>query len=180
MDYTSIGNAKIHKHPESTPLSSSKDSTNQPGISFMDTLSNYLPDLKQSNAKEALVMQKMELRAIANMLLEEFRVQSEAKRIELIEKLLNKSKNDNEDPHSKCMEIFRKLMRGEKVSPEEMKYLMQFAPLLFILYQLLKDDDDIKIKEEEAEDEPVDTDKCGSSLAEAVLTYAPDISAAAS
>ena len=183
MDYNFIGNAKIHKHSENTPLTGSKNSTNQTGISFMDALSNHLPELKQPTAKEAIERQQTELRAIANMLLEEFRIQSEAKRMELIEKLLNKGKNDGEDPYSKCLEIFKKLMRGEKVSPEEMKFLMQFAPLLFMLYQMLKEEE-VKIEEntseEENADEHISPDKNKSSIAEAILTYAPDISAAAS
>ena len=182
MQNNTISNAKIHKFTENDPLSGSKSSTKQSGLSFVDTLSSYLPDIKQPNATEAISMQKTELRAIANMLLEEFRIQNETKRLELIEKLLNKSKNDNEDSYSKCLEIFKKLMRGERVSPDEMKYLMQFAPLLFLLYQMLNNDEAV-VEEENAEnenaDEHIGTDK-SSSLAEAVLSYSPDISAAAS
>jgi len=183
MDYTSIGNTSIHTHSENDSLKSSKKTTEQQGLSFADTFSNYLPDVKQPSAKEMIEMQKMELRVIANKLIEDFRIQSETKRMELIEKLLSKSKNDDEDSYSKCLEIFRKLLRGEKVSPEEMKYLMQFAPLLFLVYQMLKEDDD-KIVEVESEDDNSEqsaesnTDKSSASIAQAVLTYTPDTAAA--
>ena len=166
MENTSISSAKVHKQPENTPLSSSKNSTNQSGISF----------------KEAIAMQKKELRAIAKSILEEFRIQSQSKRMELIEKLLNKSENEK-DSYSKCLEIFKKLIRGEKVSPEEMKYLMQFAPLLFLVYQLMQEDETQITTEESEEDNneqssESSTDKCSSSIAQAVLTYTPDTAAA--
>jgi len=183
MDYTSIGNTGIHTHSENDSLKSSKKATERQGLSFADTFSNYLPNVKQPRAKDMIEMQKMELRVIANMLIEDFRIQNEAKRIELIEKLLSKSKNEDEDSYSKCLEIYKKLMRGEKVSPEEMNYLMQFAPLLFLVYQMLKEDD--KIVEAESEDDNPEqsaessTDICSSSIAQAVLTYSPDTTAAA-
>ena len=182
MENTSISSAKVHKQPENTLLSSSKNSTNQSGISFMDALSNHLLGIKQPTVKEAIAMQKTELRAIAKSILEEFRIQSQSKRMELIEKLLKKSENE-EDSYSKCLEIFKKLMRGEKVSPEEMKYLMQFAPLLFLVYQLMQEED-AQITPEEPEEDSAEqsaesnTDKCSSSIAQAVLTYTPDTAAA--
>jgi len=186
MEYNSVVNTQTHSHLENDPLKSSEKSTEQQGFSFADTLSNYLPDLKQPDVRDAISMHKMEMRAMMKKLLEDFRIQNESKRIELLEKLLNKAMGDEEDAYSKCMEIFKKLMRGEKVSPEEMKYLMQFAPLLFLLYQMLKDDEDIKIEEEKTDDESAEqssgskTDKSNSSIAQAVLTYSPDVSAAAS
>ena len=184
MDHNTISNVKIHTYSESDPLSSTKNAENQSGLSFLDTLSNYLPNIKQPNVHEMIEQYKMEKREIINMLLEEFRTQSETKRMELIEKLLSGGKNDDEDPYSKCLDIFRKLMRGEKVSPEELRYLMQFAPLLFILYQMLKDDD-VKIEEDKSEEEnsdksaDSDASKGSSSIAQAVISYAPDTSAAA-
>jgi len=58
---------------------------------------------------------------------------------------------------------------------------MQFAPLLFMLYQMLKDDEAITEEsnsEEENADEQTHVDKNKSSIAEALLTYTPDVSAA--
>ena len=154
------------------------------GHSFFDTLSNYLPDVKQPGAKDMIEMQKKELREMARMLLEEFRAESEAKRMEIIKKILNKRENDEKDPYTKCMEIFKKLMRGEKVSPEEMNYLMQFDPLLFLIYQMLKDDEAaVEMEQEEGTSEQSaesDADKGSSSIAQAVLTYSPDTTAIAS
>ena len=65
---------------------------------------------------------------------------------------------------------------------EEMKYLMMFAPMLFLMYQMLKDGDD-KVVEVEPEEENSEqsaeqnTDKNNSSIAQAVITYSPDTAA---
>jgi len=184
MDYTSIVNTGIHSNSENDSVKSSKKTTKQQGLSFVDTLSNHLPAVKQPGAKDIIEMQKKELRVMANKLLEEFRAESEAKRMEIIEKLMNKNKKNDKDPYSKCMEIFKKLMRGEKVSPEEMNHLMQFAPMLFIIYQMLKDDVEINVEVESEEDileesTESNTDKNNSSIARAVLTYSPDTTIAA-
>jgi len=178
MENNSIGKTKIHTYSESDPLSSSKNTTNQPGHSFLDTLSTYLPNTKQPSVHEAIEQYKMDKRVLINTLLEEYRTLSEARRMELLERLIFKSKEEDEDPHSKCLEIFKKLMRGEKVSPEEMKYLMQFAPLLYLLYLMLKDDG-ITIEEENQEEENIENttdqdNKPTSSIAQAALTYTPN------
>ena len=185
MDYNTFDITKVNTYSENDQKSSSKHSASQSGFSFVDTLSGYLPNIKQPNAREAIDMQRADMRAIINTFINEYRIQTETKRIELLEKLLSKANDDDEDSYSKCMKIFSKLMRGEKVSPEEMKYLMQFAPLLFLMYQMLKDDE-VSIYEDNSENESGDEssgsniEENSSSLAEAVLTYTPASSAAAS
>jgi len=185
MDYTLIGNTGIHTQSENDSVKSSKKTTEEQSHSFADTLSNYLPDVKQPNTKEMIETYRTEKRAVINMFLKEYRAETEMKRIELIEKLLSKTKDKDEDTYSKSLEIFKKLMRGEKVSPEEMKYLMMFAPMLFLMYQMLKDGDDKVVEvepEEENSEQSVEPniDKSNSSIAQAVLTYSPDTAAAAS
>ena len=190
MEYNFTTDTKVHTNPEKDPISGSKNTENQSRLSFMDTLSKYLPEStetehKQLNVYETIEKLKLEKRKLLNMLLQEFRANFEAKRLDLLEKLLSTDKKDDEDPMLKCLRIFKKLLRGEKVSPEEMKFLMQFAPMLYLMVQLLKDDD-FELNTENREDENTDqsteleNNKNVSSLAEAIVTYTPDTSAAAS
>lgn len=81
-------------------------------------------------------------RAFLNHLLEKMRAESEAKRMELLAKLMQKDDDENMyDIWAKCLDIARRIMRGEKVSAEEMRLLAQHFPELLFQALLLKQED---------------------------------------
>jgi len=117
--------------------------------SFLDVLFGHLPNAKNTTFSDLAKARSEETRLIFNQLLERMRAESAAKQMELLSKLMQR--DDDKKPYdlfSKCLEIARKIMRGEKVSAEEMQLLAQNFPEL--LFQALL------LRQEEREDETTD------------------------
>jgi len=136
--------------PAQTFVGKGTKSQNPP---FASVLNKYMPDIGASTAEKvranAVVKQKM-----LSQLSERFRAESEAKRQELLAKLLQK--DDKKKPYdifAKCLSIARRIMRGEKVSAEEMRLLAQHFPKLLFQALLLRQEDN---DNEESDEEEVD------------------------
>jgi len=99
-----------------------------------------------------------------NQLLERMRAESEAKRMELLAKLAQR--DDNESPYdiyAKCLDIARRIMRGEKVSAEEMRLLSQnFPELLFQALLLRQEEIELEESDERATSELAPSGKTSS------------------
>jgi len=95
----------------------------------------------QSN-QQANVDQTHGLRYEINHLLQQFsewtRVSTESKRMELLYDLLLKSNKETSDLFGMIMEIARRIMAGESVTVEEMRFVFNHNPqLLFVLVLLI-------------------------------------------
>ena len=109
--------------------------------SFVDVFISHLPD-KRNTIADQLRIQAVERKAMLNQLLETMRAASEAIRMELLSKLLQKDDyKDSYDMLGKALDIARRIMRGEKVSIEEMRFLAQYFPELLFQALLLKQED---------------------------------------
>ena len=84
------------------------------------------------------------LRQEVNELLQQFsewvRVTTESKRMELLYNLLLKDNHETSDLFGKIMDIARRIMRGEDVSPEEMRFLADQNPQLLFVVIIMRDD----------------------------------------
>jgi len=106
--------------------------------SFYNTLLSHFPDTKNSIANE-LKAYSREKRVMLNELLEQMRTEGEKRRQELLfELLLNDEDEGSYDVFGKCLDIARRIMRGEKVSVEEMRLLAQHFPQLLFQALLLR------------------------------------------
>jgi len=127
-------------HSEITPISGGSGSRSQKP-SFFNVFLDFLPNTRVNNATQA--RERMEERKIMlAQLLERLRAESEAKQHELLYKLINQ--NDDEKPYDifgKCLDIARRIMRGERVSAEEMRFLSRYFPELLFQALLLKQED---------------------------------------
>jgi len=103
---------------------------------FADAFLNYKPDKKVSFADEARAIVG-EKRMMLIQLIERMRIENEAKRLELLSKILEK-KEEPYDIMRKCLEIAARIMRGEKVTAEEMRLLSQHFPELLFQALLLR------------------------------------------
>ena len=95
----------------------------------------------QSN-QQANVDQSLGLRYEINHLLQQFsewtRVSTESKRMELLYDLLLKSNKETSDLFGMIMEIARRIMKGESVTVDEMRFVFNHNPqLLFVLVLLI-------------------------------------------
>ena len=102
-----------------------------------NTVAINIPVNQQASVVEAQV-----LRHEINHLLQQFtewtRVVSEAKRMELLYNLLLKSNHETSDLFGMIMEIARRIMAGESVTVEEMRFVFNHNPqLLFVLVLLI-------------------------------------------
>jgi len=122
-----------------------------PKPSFYDTLLGYLPSSKGKIADEIRAHSR-EKRIMLNDLLEQLRLESDKRRQELLISLLREDDDkDNYDVFGKCLDIARRIMRGEKVSPEEMRLLAQNFPELLFQALLLREEKTESDREKEQE-----------------------------
>ena len=74
-----------------------------------------------------------------NQLAQKLRIESRAKRLELFKELMRKDDElDEYEAYGKAMDIARRIMRGERVSIEEMRFLAQHFPELLFQAMLLR------------------------------------------
>ena len=109
-----------------------------PKTSFLNVFFSQMPDQKAVAVSDAK-MRFTERKAVLNDLLEKLRAESDARRQDLYSMLIKKDEDDKPfDITAKCMEIARRIMRGEKVSAEEMRLLGRYFPELLFQALLLK------------------------------------------
>ena len=108
---------------------------------FRHTMAKYVsfPDEPETGAK---VSAKTAAQS-AHQLMEKMRIDAAAMRLQFITALLQEDKKDVKqyDVQGKCMDIARRIMRGKKVSAEEMRFLMQNDPGLHFMAILLRQPD---------------------------------------
>jgi len=113
-------------------------STRSSRSSFFNVFLNNLPNTRTAYAVEARVRSE-ERKMVLSGLLERLRAESEMRRHELYSKLLQNDEEEKPyDVAGKCMDIARRIMRGEKVSPEEMRLLSRYYPELLFQALLLR------------------------------------------
>ena len=119
-----------------------------PKSSFFNVFLDHLPNTKTSFAEQARALHD-ERKLVLSQLLEKLRTESDARRQELLSKLM-KSKEDEKpyDIAGKCLEIARRIMRGEAVSAEEMRFLSRYFPELLFQALLLRQEE-INLEENE-------------------------------
>ena len=88
---------------------------------------------------EALSM-RYEISELLQQFSEWVRVASESRRMEFIYNILLKESHRDSDLFGKIMDIARRIMRNEDVSPEEMRFLAEHNPQLLYVVTMLKDD----------------------------------------
>ena len=109
--------------------------------SFFNVFLGYLPNTKATFTDQARV-QSEERKLMLNHLMERLRADSEAKQHELLGKIMQSDKDEKPyDVFGKCLEIARRIMRGEKVSADEMRFLARYFPELLFQALLLRQED---------------------------------------
>ena len=118
--------------------STSGRSVRSPRPSFFNAFLDQLPNTKKTFVSDARERSEERKRVLSH-LLERLRAESEARRQELYSKLLQK--DEEEKPYDiigKCMDIARRIMRGENVSAEEMQFISRYFPELLFQALLLR------------------------------------------
>jgi len=132
--------AKISEYSEITSSVGVRGARSQ-RTTFLNTLQNHLPSKKATFADEAREIAR-DRKIILKQLLEKLRAESDSKRQELLSILIQDDDDDKPyDIYSKCLEIARRIMRGEKVTAEEMRLLSRYFPELLFQALLLKQED---------------------------------------
>ena len=140
MDITVTDSSSINPYAVNEKTSGSK-SANRPKSLFVDVLYKYLPKEGATITDEIKTVSR-DRRVLLNQLIESMRLESEARRNELLSRLAQK--DDEElplDVYSKCLKIAMKIMRGEKVSVQEMQFLAQNAPELLFMALIMRVED---------------------------------------
>ena len=115
---------------------------------FLQTLGKHMSVFDQIEAHN------LEKRQMLAQMAETFRVESEARSRELMALWLQKDEEKPLDIWGTCLDIARRIMRGEKVTVEEMRLIARHFPeLLFQALLLKQPDKDLDENENEAEDE---------------------------
>ena len=122
---------------------------------FRNTLAKYV-SASDDNMAGAKVSVKPDSKKIPQIA-EQMRVNAAASRLKLITALLKAEEKEKKpyDVHSKCLDIARRIMRGKKVSAEEMRFLLQNDPGLYFMAILFRppeyadDDESVEIDEGE-------------------------------
>jgi len=155
-----------------------------PNPSFFNVFLNHMPNTKAAIADKARP-NAAEMNVMLNQMRERLLAESSARRLELVAKLLQKDNEESPyDLYMKCLDIARRIMRGEKVSQEEMTLLAQHFPELLFMALLFKQDEvDLKYEDdlpenEEAPSECSDVSGNSTSTAGATGSVATDSGAA--
>ena len=173
MDFYITDNTNINGYSETTKSTGGK-SIKANGPSFVNVFQNHLPKTNTTAADVARAM-ALEKRKMMNQMLEWMRTESETKRMELLSKLMQKDDEEPYDLFRKCLDIARRIMRGEKVTAEEMRLLAQHFPeLLFQALLLKQEEKDLdEYENPEKDDELFETsDSSGSSAGAAIIADA--------
>jgi len=127
----------------------------KPGSSHEGRKAHFLQTLgKHMSVSDQIKSHNLEKRQMLAQMAEIFRVESEARRREFMALWLEKDEEKPFDIFGKCMDIARRIMRGEKVTAEEMRLIAQHFPeLLFQALLLRQPEKDLDENENEAEDE---------------------------
>ena len=117
---------------------------------FRSVLEKYAP-LPEETGQGAKISKKPDALSTYK-LLEQMRVDTASMRLQLITGLLRKEKKETAqyDVQGKCMRIASKIIRGKKVTVEEMRFLLQNDPGLYFLALMMRLPDN----EDEDDDEP--------------------------
>ena len=133
-DYTNIDDFSEIAH------TSGVNSARSAKPSFFNVLINYMPNPKAASVNEARA-RFTERKEALNQMLEKLRAESDARRQEFYSILINKDEDEKPyDVTGKCLDIARRIMRGETVSAEEMQFLSRYFPELLFQALLLKHD----------------------------------------
>ena len=120
-----------------SPQASGGRSVRSGSPAFANVFFNYLPNTRTTFADEVRVHSE-ERRAALGQLLDRMRAESDMRRQELLSKLLSPDETPS-DIIGKSLDIARRIMRGEKVSPEEMRFLGKHFPKLLFQALLFRD-----------------------------------------
>ena len=155
MRYNIAGYTRINVCSEVAQASESK-SAKSIKPSFTNVLSNYFPNTRSAVSEEVRA-RSAEKRMVIDQMLEKMRAESVARRQEFLAKLAQKDEDDDKpyDVFGKCLDIARRIMRGEKVSAEDMRFLAQNSPELLFQALLLRQE---KTDRDENSDLPEDDD----------------------
>ena len=148
---------------------------------FKQTLKAHLSvadQIKEHNAEK---------RATWNQVAQMIRTESDERRRQLMALWLQKDeKKEPEDVYAKCIAIARRIMRGEKVSIEDMRLIAQHYPqLLFQALLLRQEDNDDDERDEDADEDGKFSDYAptaiavGGAASKPVAPAAPETSTAA-
>ena len=112
-----------------------------PKPSFANVLSNHLPKAGNTISDE-LRAHAAEKKLMLSELAEKLRVETRTKRMELLALLMQR--DDDEKPYDmlgKALDIARRIMRGERVSAEDMRFLALHFPDLLFMALLLRQEE---------------------------------------
>ena len=117
---------------------------------FRSVLEKYAP-LPEETGQGVKISKKPDALSTYK-LLEQMRVDTASMRLKLITELLRKEKKETAqyDVQGKCMRIASKIIRGKKVTVEEMRFLLQNDPGLYFLALMMR----IPENDDEDDDEP--------------------------
>jgi len=131
--------------------------------SFFNVFAGHLPGRKVSFADVSRARLD-ERKVILNQLLERMRAESNAKRQEILTKLMQTEEDKKPyDVIGKCLEIARRIIRGEKVSAEEMRFLARYFPELLFQALLLREEHKDRDEDEVLSDDDRLMDGAGNS-----------------
>ena len=114
-------------------------STPQVNVVVSDAPVNQLP-ANQLPAEDPAAALKQEINILLLQFSEWMRVSSESKRMELLYNILLKQNHETSDLFGKILDIARRIMSGDKVSLEEMRFLAEQNPQLFYAVIVMKDE----------------------------------------
>ena len=142
---------------------------------FLNAFLDYLPNSRTTFADQARARSE-ERKIILNQMLEKLRAESSTKQQALLSKLIQSDEDEKPyDIYSKCLEIAKKIMRGERVSAEEMRFLARYFPELLFQALLLRDDDP-DLKEDDSQSEDNELLSVSSGRSESGAQYSADSS----
>jgi len=149
IDYKNIGGYSDVAH------SSGANGARSSKPSFFNVFLGHLPGKKASYVDETKAIAR-DRKVILNQMLESLRAESDSSRQMILTKLLQKDDDDKPfDIHAKCLDIARRIMRGEKVSAEEMRLLSRYFPELLFQALLLRQENP---EADRSEDSPKEND----------------------
>jgi len=125
----------IQAPAESTANTTSTTRATQPN----NEVTSELPVIQPTNIDETVTI-RQEINQLLQQFNEWMRVATESKRMEFLYNILLKESHETSDLFGKIMDIARRIMNGEEVSLEEMRFLSDQNPQLLYVVILLKDD----------------------------------------
>ena len=139
-------------------------------LQFNKTLASFMPYSEQVKTRN-----EENRKALAH-LMEKIRLDSRLRQIEMFNILQKKDSNKKEhDVQRKCQNIASRIMRGKKVSAEELRFLAEHDPMLYLIAMLMRppetdDEENDNMPEDEGTQEYASSDSSGGSAASAGTT----------